>query len=264
MSTLQVNNAISIDDAKSKYALKFIRQIMALPGAKVDRKSFLKSQLSSFCPAEQVAAAIAANPAHAGIPIAKIDRIADSVIRSHVAKAGIGSFMPGLPGIIALPFTLPADVTQTMRSAIILSQKLAYLYGSSDLLNDGEVDDETELRVAMLLGVMMGVNHANNALKLIMRRFAVQVEKRVEKQALTKTIYWPALKQALKWLGIKLTKQTFAKALSKVGPPVVGGVLSAGLTTFTLRPMARKLKNHLRGLEFAQPSVPKQRIIIDA
>lgn len=250
-------------DDKSKFAMSLIKQIMAQPGVKVDRETFLRSQLSSHCPDEQVLAAIASNPAQAQIPIAKIDRVADSVIRSHVVKAGIGSFAAGIPGGFAMLATIPADTIQFFWHAVKLAQKLAYLYGWPDLLEDGEVDDETELRVLMLLGSMLGVGQANNALNLISKSLAQQVATRVPNQALTKTFYYPALKKALKWIGIKLTKQSFAKGISKL-VPVVGGVASAGVTTLTLRPMARRLKRHLRKLEFAKPSPGQTSIIIQA
>ncbi len=253
MNTLPLGNQRAFDRDKSKFPLTLIKQVMAQPGVKVDREQFLRDQLKSYCSDEQVSAAVSTSPAQARIPTTKIDRIADSVIRSHVVKAGVGSFAAGIPGGFAMLATIPADTIQFFWHAAKLAQKLAYLYGWPDLLDDGEVDDETELRVLMLLGSMLGVGQANNALNLISKSLAQQVATRVPNQALTKTIYYPALKKALKWIGIKLTKQSFAKGISKL-VPVVGGVASAGLTTLTLRPMARRLKKHLRTLEFAKPS----------
>ncbi len=238
-------------DDKSKFALKLVKQVMAQPGVKVDRETFLRSQLSSHCSRKQVSAAISANPAQARIPITKIDRIAESVIRSHVVKAGVGSFATGIPGGLFMLATIPADTIQFFWHAVKLAQKLAYLYGWPDLLEDGEIDDETELRILMLLGSMLGVGQANKALNWISKSLAHQVATRVPQQALTKTIYYPALKKALKWIGIKLTKDTFARGASKL-VPILGGFVSAGVTTLTLRPMARRLKKHLRTLEFAR------------
>lgn len=263
MSTLPVRNAININDDMGRFALNYIRQVMALPKAKVDRKSFLNSQLRSYCPAEQVQAAIAVNPAHAGIPIAKIDRIADSVIRSQVKKAGVLSFASGIPGGVFRLVTIFGDELQSNVNAVCLAQKLMYLYGWSDINILDEFDEETKLQVLMLLGSMLGVRELNNALNFGSKRFAQQVEKRVAKQALTKTPYYLPFKKLLKWFGVGLTKQSYARGLSKF-IPVFGGFLSAGTTTWTLNSRAQELKNHLRGLEFAQPSAPKQHIIIDA
>ena len=251
LNKLPHGNSPRNGDDKSKFAMTLVKQIMARPEAQVERESFLRKQLRSHCPEEQVTVAIASNPANAQIPIYIIDRIADGVIKSHVVNAGIGSFAAGILGGFAMLATIPADTIQFFWHAVMLAQKLAYLYGWPDMLEAGEVDDETEIRILMLLGSMLGVGQANNALKAISQGFAQQVATRVPRQALTKTFYYPAVKTALKWIGIKVTKQSFAKGVSKL-VPVLGGVTSAGLTTLTLRPMARRLKKHLRELEFAQ------------
>ena len=247
--------SITLQDAddKSQYALTFVKQVMLLPGATVDREAFLRRQLASYCPERTVDEAIATSPPLAGIHIKRIDSIADSVIKSHLVKAGAASFTAGLPGGLFLLATVPADTVQFMRHAVILSQKLAYLYGWPNLVPEAGFDDETEIRIAMLLGTMLGMGQANVLLKGVSRGLAQQIGIRVPRQALTKTFYYPALKKALRWIGIRLTKQSFAKGISKA-VPVIGGVASAGMTTVSLRRMARSLKDHLRELEFAQPT----------
>ena len=251
MRMVKRGNLPKIYDKNGRFALSFIKQIMLLPGVKVDRSAFLRSQLRSRCRRQQVERAIEYSPAAAGIRGRKINQIANGVIQSHVGIASAGSFAAGLSGSFAALATIPADAAQFYVHALVLAQKLAYLYGWPDLLEKGEVDDETELKVLMLLGSMLGVAQATHVLKLISKDFAQQVVKRVAKQALTKTFYYPVLKQSLKWIGISLTKQSFARGVSKV-IPVLGGFASAGLTAVTLRPMARRLKRHLRKLEFAK------------
>lgn len=49
-----------------------------------------------------------------------------------------------------------------------------------------------------------------------------------------------------KWIGISLTKQSFARGVSKL-VPVVGGLVSGGLTYATFRPQAKKLMGSLKG-----------------
>ena len=46
---------------------RILRASLALPGAKVDRDSFLASQLSNYCNEEQVRKAMRLRPAAAGI-----------------------------------------------------------------------------------------------------------------------------------------------------------------------------------------------------
>ena len=237
-------------DSRSSLVLKILRAAMALPGARVDRASFLRSQLRPHYTDEQVREAIEFNPAHAGMSIHQIDEIADSVIKPHVIWAVGTSFAAGLPGGIAMAATIPADTVQFAWHAIVVAQKLAYLYGWPDLLEEGEPDEETQLRMVLLIGAMLGVAEANRLLAEIAKRFAREVGRRLPRYALTKTAYYPLIKAVLRWVGVGLTKQSFARGVSKL-IPIVSGIISAGVTAYMLRPMARRLKNHLRILEYA-------------
>ena len=250
MGTSTATAAIDPVDS-SGWILRILRAAMGLPGARVDRASFLRSQLRPHFPEEQVEEAIAYNPAHAGMSNDKIDEIADSIIKSHVIWAAGTSFTTGLPGGFAMVVTIPADTVQFAWHSIVVSQKLAYLYGWPDLLEEGEPDEETLLRIVLLIGVMLGAAEANKLLAEISSRFAREVGRRLPKYALTRTTYYPLIKAILRWVGVSLTKQSFAKGLSKA-IPIVSGLISAGVTAYTLRPMARRLKNHLKTLEYAR------------
>ncbi len=238
-------------DKEGRFAFSMIKAARALPGAKVDRASFLKDQLRVHCPSKQVGDAIKSNPAHACKPGDQIDDIANSVIKSHVAKAAAGSFVAGIPGGLAMAVAIPVDTTQFIWHSIVLAQKLAYLYGWPELLQEGDPDEETQFRMVLLVGSMLGIGKANQILAAIAKQFAHQVGQRLPRYALTKTVYYPLIKTILKWVGIKLTKQSFARGVAKLIPLVSGGI-SAVMTTIALRPMARNLKNHLRELEYAQ------------
>ena len=183
----------------------------------------------------------------------RIHKIADSVIKSHVVTAAGGAFAAGIPGGLFIALAIPADLVNFVWHSVVLAQKLAYLYGWPDLTQEGNPDAETEFRMLMLIGSMLGVGEANRAMTQIAKQFAHAVGRQLPKQTLTKAFFWPALKQILKAVGIKLTKKTFAQGLAKV-IPIVSGAISAMFTTFTLKSMARKLRKHLRGLEFARPS----------
>ena len=233
---------------------RIIHAVMALPGARVDRAEFLRSQLHVHFNEEQVRKAIESGPASAGIPIDQIDSIADSVIGSHTVKAAGISFATGLPGGWFMAATIPTDLVNYFWHATVVAQKLAYLYGWPDLLDEGDLDEETELRIVLLLGAMFGAGQANNLLAEIAKRFAGEATRRLPRYALTKTTYYPLVKTVLKWVGQKVTKQSFARAVSKA-IPVLGGVLSAGVTTITFLPMSLHLKNHLRTLRYALPEL---------
>jgi len=59
-------------------------------------------------------------------------------------------------------------------------------------------------------------------------------------KALTKTLWYPIVKQVGKAIGIKVTKKGVAKGFA-VAIPVLGGVISGGLNFASLLPMARRL-----------------------
>ncbi|MCY4018107.1 MAG: hypothetical protein OXG39_01745 [Chloroflexi bacterium] len=230
-----------------------IKAVMRLAGVRIDRAAFLRNQLKSHCPEEQVQAAVDTKLADAGVSDEVIDELANSIIKSHVMRASGTSFVAGLPGGIAMAITIPTDLSQLMWHAIVVAQKLAYLYGWPDLQLEDGVDEETEMRILMLIGSMYGIEGSNRLLAEIASRFANEVARTLPKQALTKTAYYPIIKEALKWFGIKLTKKTFAEGISKV-VPIVGGGVSASVTALTLRGMSYRLKNHLRTLEYAKPT----------
>lgn len=77
------------------------------------------------------------------------------------------------------------------------------------------------------------------------KAFAEQVVKRLPQQALTKTVYYPIIKQVAKWIGINLTKGSFAKGVGKA-IPILGGVISGALTYASFRPSAKRLQKKLQ------------------
>lgn len=63
------------------------------------------------------------------------------------------------------------------------------------------------------------------------------------KKAITKSLVYKVVKEVLSYIGIKVTKEKFAKYIGKV-IPVVGGIVSGGLTYYTFGANADKLHNH--------------------
>ncbi len=86
------------------------------------------------------------------------------------------------------------------------------------------------------------------ALKVV----APSVQKRVASMALTKTAWYLPLRGALRFIGLNITKQSVGKAVSKV-VPIVGGVISGGMTLVSLGSESNRLKRHLRTLPPARP-----------
>ncbi|WP_434923003.1 hypothetical protein ACR9WD_06720 [Glutamicibacter sp. PAEs-4] len=233
-----------------QFATAFLKKVIRLRGVKIDRDHFLTAELhKKGYNRDQIDRAVSTNPAAAGIGPKLLDEIASESIDFETRKSTALSFASGLPGGLFMFGTIPADITQFYIHAFRVMQKIAYTYGWQSFLDDVEhIDDETLGKLAGFLGVMMGVSGASTTVG----RFAAQVagpaiQKNIAKQALTKTAWYGPMKQTLKLIGVNVTKQSFAKSVSKI-VPVVGGVVSGGLTFVTLKVQSNRLKQHLREL----------------
>lgn len=172
----------------------------------------------------------------------RIDALANACINNHTAKVTAISAAAGIPGGLAMAATIPGDMAQYYWHTFVLAQKLAYLYGIPDLRDEeGNLSETSQDMLTLFVGVMMGAAAANNVIKA----FAEQVVKRLPRQALTKTVYYPIIKQVAKWIGINLTKSSFAKGLGKA-ISILGGAISGTLTFASFRPSAKRLQKKLR------------------
>lgn len=218
-----------------------------MPGIHIRRDRFLRKELSKNHPTYVVEDAIARTPALAGIPSKEIDKIADEVIKfERNCVSGISAAL-GMPGGAAIAATLPADIVQYYAYTLRAVQELLYLYGFPEIDIDEEglfIDAETTNRIIACLGVMYGVAGANNAIKVMAQALSKGVEKKLLQMALTKGAFYPFIKSTLKWFGINLTKQIFAKAV-KNAIPVAGGVVGGGITFLSFKPCCLRLKNAL-------------------
>lgn len=230
-------------------ANRVMRRAASLKGVKIDRGVFLRAELKKRFPEIDADFAVATTPIEAGLAPRDLDELALDVIDFEVKKCTALSFAAGLPGGFAMAGTVPADLAQYFAHVMRVEQKLAYLYGWQSFLNDeDEVDDETVAQLVMLMGVMLSVGGAANAVSQFAATTARHgIAKQVERQALTKTFFYNPLKKVLSFLGVKMTKQTFSKAVTKA-VPVVGGAISGGLTYVSFKPEAERLRRYLRKL----------------
>lgn len=215
---------------------------MKTPGITVNRTEFLSSVFKSFGDVSTIADER---------PIdlfdeKTIEKVARDVINGQTLKVTTISTIAGIPGGWAMLGTIPADMMQYTFHVLVLAQKLGYIYGWPDLQDeDGSISEGARNVLTLFVGVMFGAQAANKALGEVAKRLAVEVAKRLPQKALTKTFLYPIVKQVAKWLGVKLTKDTFGKTVSKI-IPFVGGILSGGITIATFRPMANRLREELR------------------
>lgn len=238
-----------------EFAVRFIKSVLRLRGVRIDRAHFLKAELHKrgFAP-EVIEQAIAGTPVSAGVTQAVLDEIASASIGFETRKSSAISFAAGVPGGLVMLASVPGDITQFYVHAFRVMQKLAYTYGWQSLLQETQdIDDETLGKLASLLGVMMGVGVASGAVTGFATNVArPAVQKQISRVALTKTTWYGPMKQVLRIVGVKVTKDSFAKSVTKA-IPVVGGVVSGGMTWVVLDTQSKRLMRHLR--EIPPPNV---------
>lgn len=222
---------------------------ITLPGVKINREKFLQKEFRKICTPEQLEKVIKYNPTAAGVSEDSITKIANSCIKYETRKVTGISVAAGLPGGAAMIATIPADMVQYVGHMLRIVQKLVFLYGWEDLIDDfNEIDDETKNMLILLIGVMFGVSQASAAIGKIAKGAAGVAAKKIAQKSLTKTVYYPIVKKVAAALGAKMTKDIFAKGVSKA-IPIIGGVVSGGVSYATFKPMSHKLKKYLSNLD---------------
>ena len=237
------------EEEAEEFAKAIMQRAASLKVVKINRGDFLRSEIKRRFPEIDADFAGETTPAETGIAPEDLDRMAIDVIDLETKKCAGLSFLAGIPGGLAMVGTVPADLAQYFAHVMRIEQKLAYIYGWQTFLNEeDEVDDETVMKLVVLMGVMMQVGGAANAVTTFAANTArAGIEKAIQKQALTKTFWYNPMKKVLRYLGVNLTKQTFAKTASKV-VPVIGGAISGGMTYMAYKPGAERLRRYLRSL----------------
>lgn len=229
------------------------------PGVNINRADFLEKQFMRNYPQEIIQDAIKFNPAHAGITVEEINKIADQVIQyERNCVSGI-SLALGMPGGVAMTATLPADIAQFYGYMLRAIQKLLYLYGFPEINveNGVNIDDETMNIITLCLGVMYGVKGATASLKMLSAALGKGVEKKLLAKALTKGTFYPMVKKIAKWFSVNMTKQIFAGFFKKA-IPVVGGVIGGGITYLSFKPCCDNLKKSLQDTLLCNPDTKEK------
>lgn len=112
-------------------------------------------------------------------------------------------------------------------------------------------EDSNKIMEQMLLycGVMFGVSGAVSGVRLLSVKIAQTTLKKLPQKALTKGFWYPIVKQIGKAIGVKVTKSSVAKGISKA-IPLVGGVISGSLNFASMMPMAKRLQATLESAAF--------------
>ena len=249
---------------------KVLATVLKMPGVKVDRVAFLRKELRPYCNQSRLQMLGSVRP-YTVVSEQVIDKLAKQCVRSHTALATATSAVVGLPGGLAMAATMPVDLVQYFYHVFVLSQKLAYLYGYPDFFAEWEETSEAldakganetngtngfnETQESMensaidlltiFMGVMMGAPVAEKGIAELSKAVAESAVTRLPRVALTKTAVFPIAAQIAKMVGSKYTKQSFTKGVGRF-IPLAGGLFSGGLTLFTFRKGANRLRRQLR------------------
>ncbi|MDR2494693.1 MAG: hypothetical protein LBD24_05655 [Spirochaetaceae bacterium] len=210
---------------------------LQIPGARVNRAEFLVKEFGKYCNQATIEKVFTKGTAAAGVEVALMDKVADDTINFHAGITTSLSFATGIPGGLVMLATVPADIAQYYYHVIVVAQKLAYTYG---FLEMPLVDDNFKSLITLLLGVMADIEDANVT---VTELYASQVSKEVAAMAAGKAFNKTVLKVAVA-LSYRLTGKSVFKSIWKA-IPIIGGVVSGGITLCTFLPMCNNLKARL-------------------
>ncbi len=236
------------DEASTQVLENIVTNVVKLPGIKVNRDQFLAE---TFAKEDiNLQTILDLGPVAAGVSKEHIEKAASKLILIRTSQSSIASFAAGIPGGFAMAATIPADIAQFFAMALRLAQELSYLYGAADLWGENQIDDErVRNQLILYCGAMFGVSSAATGVRVLSAQIAKVVLKKLPQKALTKTFWYPIIKQIGKAIGLKVTKNTVARGFSKA-IPVVGGVISGGLNFASMMPMANRLNETLKKASF--------------
>ncbi|NYJ02424.1 hypothetical protein HNR19_003122 [Nocardioides thalensis] len=221
--------------------LQTVGAVSKLPIVRVDREAFLRKQ---FGDSPHLDVILAKGPQEV-YSVESLRKKADSIIKSSATKTSAVSFASGLPANPAVMVAAGgADVAQYFGFAINLAQQIAYLFGEDELFETGELSEAAQVRIIAYLGAMFGAAGAAALVSQTSKVAGQNLGKKVAAQALTKTTWYPLVKKVGALVGRQVTKKTVEKTITKA-VPVVGGIVSGGLTYVTFRPMGHRLADTL-------------------
>ena len=237
-----------IDVVKSISYEDIIMQSMKLPFVKIDRDDFLTKQFGHLVEPHIMELILQVCTIKAGVQSEMLDKLAKEAIKQETLRVTALSAGAGVPGFKFMAIIVPADLAQFYAHVFRIAQKLAYIYGWQSIIDD----EGTKNKMLVFLGVMEGVGLANKALMQFALERGPIIGARVATKPLTKTFWYPILKSILRNLGVKITQKSIGNFVSKA-VPIVGGVVSGGVSYVIYKAMAKNLSQRLSRLSKMTP-----------
>lgn len=223
-----------------------LAQAIRLPGTGVNRTSYL-TEVIGRKHAQLVRRAIETTPARAGLSQRDIEKIAKKSLGKDGRRTTALSFAAGIPGGVAGAVTIPADLVQFYGYLVRSIQKLTYLYGWRDLVHvdASQTDVATASALVILLGVMAGVQRADDALARLARLRASVADDARLRTALAAHGMQSEVNQISEELTRRMAKRLGGQVAGKA-IPVVGGIVSGFVTGSGFDEMAKRLLKELK------------------
>lgn len=228
--------------------IKFLNGILKMPGAKIDRTTFLHKTFSGLSQ-DDLNVCINESPIKV-VDTCILDAKAISIINSHTAKVTAISTASGIPGGLAMAATIPADLANYYYHIVTVGQKLGYLYGFPDMVEPrGNLTEDGEIILTAFIGVMNKVEMANELIKKLAvelsKRFSEETAARITGNFLSKQIVAQGVEIVAKKLGTQITSKTACRSITKA-IPFVSGLICGGITYATFKPQAKHLHQSIK------------------
>lgn len=225
-------------------ANSLILKIIDNAATRVDRGTFLREVLFAYKPnlSQDKQQQFLENPVKA-IGVDDVTLIADKIIKNAVWGTTSLSFLAGLPGGVWGVAAAAPDIVQNMRNYIVLSQKLAYIYGVNFYENANSSDEYRNSSTLLCLGFMLGANGVDVLIQKLLNN-AWQNSSKEFVEYIMKTAGFAIAKKIAAKLGEKLTKKGVTNFVSKA-VPVLGGIISGGLTYVSFKSAATVMQKKL-------------------
>lgn len=224
-----------------------ISKILSVPGIKVNRREFLKKMFGDKLDSKSFTKLFEAGP-QLFYSEKELRQLAEKRIKVVTATSASASFMAGLPGAFFMAATVPADIAQFYGLSLRLAQEIAYIYGVNDFWENETLTQEATQTLMLYLGVMLGVTGTDAVIRVITPNIGKQVSKNLLRKPLTQGAIYPIMKKVFPYIaGKQLTKKGLSQFATKA-IPVLGGIVSGGITVATMLPMGKKLSKELSKL----------------
>lgn len=224
-----------------------VAQAIRLPGTSVNRADYITEALGRKYAPLIVHAAVETTPKKAGLTDRQIEKIAKKSLGRDGRRTTALSFAAGIPGGVAGAVTIPADLIQFYGYLIRAIQKLTYLYGWRDLIRieTNKPDLAASNGLIIMLGVMAGVNRANDALARLARLRMAGASDQALRTALAEHALSDQVNKISEELTMRMAKRLGGQVAGKA-IPIVGGIVSGVITGSGFDEMAKRLLGQLK------------------